>query len=130
MSEVGLNSRQQSQHSAGNLASAPIHGVALQNATGDYHCFLNVLVQCLWHLQHFRMAILHVQVSPFPPLSASACNLNASCLHERSPASASDRLSPMYWAASDFGQHGAPLSVKAAQPRMCVKGELAAHQAL
>jgi hypothetical protein len=26
----------------------------MNNSTGAYHCFLNVVVQSLWHLQSFR----------------------------------------------------------------------------
>jgi len=33
-------------------------GVGLMNGIGEYNCFLNVIVQCLWHLTNFRKGIL------------------------------------------------------------------------
>lgn len=43
----------------------------LQNQTGDYNCFLNVVVQCLWHCIAFRNGFLalgddHLQARPGP----------------------------------------------------------------
>ncbi|KAK9809101.1 hypothetical protein WJX72_009369 [[Myrmecia] bisecta] len=38
-------------------SQALVPGVAtpgLQNATGEYNCFLNVIIQCLWHCSDFR----------------------------------------------------------------------------
>lgn len=47
----------------GEAAHTPARpGAALQNATGDHHCFLNALIQGLWHAHHFHRAILGVQV--------------------------------------------------------------------
>ena len=33
-------------------------GPGLQNDPGEYNCFLNVIVQCLWHCTAFRDAFL------------------------------------------------------------------------
>eukprot|EP00192_Tetraselmis_astigmatica_P005526 CAMPEP_0117673744 /NCGR_PEP_ID=MMETSP0804-20121206/14645_1 /TAXON_ID=1074897 /ORGANISM="Tetraselmis astigmatica, Strain CCMP880" /LENGTH=515 /DNA_ID=CAMNT_0005482521 /DNA_START=1 /DNA_END=1548 /DNA_ORIENTATION=+ len=33
-------------------------GVGLRNDIGEYNCFLNVIVQCLWHLSNFRHSML------------------------------------------------------------------------
>lgn len=33
-------------------------GVGLMNGIGEYNCFLNVIIQCLWHLTNFRHAML------------------------------------------------------------------------
>ena len=30
---------------------------ALRNEAGEYNCFLNVLVQCLWHCREFRQQV-------------------------------------------------------------------------
>ncbi len=36
---------------APELAAA---GPGLQNQIGEYNCFLNVIIQCLWHCRSFR----------------------------------------------------------------------------
>lgn len=33
-------------------------GSGLRNATGEYNCFLNVIVQCLWYCSTLRQAVL------------------------------------------------------------------------
>ncbi len=46
------------------LASASTKGAAavarpgLQNEAGEYNCFLNVIIQCLWHCSAFRARLL------------------------------------------------------------------------
>ena len=30
----------------------------LQNETGEYNCFLNVIIQCLWHCRDFRERLM------------------------------------------------------------------------
>ena len=30
----------------------------LQNMTGEYNCFLNVIIQCLWHCHEFRRQVM------------------------------------------------------------------------
>ncbi len=32
--------------------------VGLRNATGEYNCFLNVIIQCLWHCHDFRRQVM------------------------------------------------------------------------
>lgn len=36
----------------------PQQGAGLLNATGEYNCFLNVIVQCLWRCTSFRHAVM------------------------------------------------------------------------
>ncbi len=48
---------------AGSVAGAP----GLVNDSGEYNCFLNVVVQCLWHCAEFRAAVL-----AWPPAAAAA----------------------------------------------------------
>ena len=33
-------------------------GPGLQNLTGEYNCFLNVVVQCLWHCRAFHKGFM------------------------------------------------------------------------
>ena len=40
--------------SAAGLAAGP----GLQNLTGEYNCFLNVVVQCLWHCKAFHKGFM------------------------------------------------------------------------
>ena len=55
----------------------PVAGAAdvampgLRNETGEYNCFLNVIIQCLWHCTGFRAAIMAL-----PPgmLKGAACH--------------------------------------------------------
>ena len=44
--------------SARASADAATAGPGLQNDPGEYNCFLNVIVQCLWHCTAFRDAFL------------------------------------------------------------------------
>ncbi|KAK9830629.1 hypothetical protein WJX81_006901 [Elliptochloris bilobata] len=51
------------QARAGEARQRALHGLAaaaprLQNETGEYNCFLNVVVQCLWHCAAFREGFL------------------------------------------------------------------------
>lgn len=39
-------------------------GKGLQNEVGEYNCFLNVIIQSLWHLRRFREEFLAVASSP------------------------------------------------------------------
>lgn len=32
--------------------------MGLRNATGEYNCFLNVIIQCMWHCHVFRQAVM------------------------------------------------------------------------
>ena len=72
-----LQGMQQGRQPASNPLSMPsgnqlqgASGLAapLENAAGDHHCFLNVVIQSLWHLWPFRMAIAGVQVALLYPV--------------------------------------------------------------
>ena len=57
-------------------------GPGLQNETGEYNCFLNVVVQCLWHCRAFRDAFLSlnrriIQVSHSAASSCSPTLMNS-----------------------------------------------------
>ena len=39
-------------------SSHPAAAPGLQNQTGEYNCFLNVIIQCLWHCRDFRDRLL------------------------------------------------------------------------
>lgn len=50
---------------AKELMQGPADGVTnsasvmgLRNATGEYNCFLNVIIQCLWHCHDFRKQVM------------------------------------------------------------------------
>lgn len=47
---------------SGQVAAVYTNGIAaapgLRNATGEYNCFLNVVLQCLWHCLPFRQAFM------------------------------------------------------------------------
>ena len=47
----------QQQHKQALVALVATPG--LQNLTGEYNCFLNVIVQCLWHCLAFRSGMFH-----------------------------------------------------------------------
>ena len=38
--------------------SATTSTMGLRNATGEYNCFLNVIIQCMWHCRLFRQAVM------------------------------------------------------------------------
>jgi len=40
--------------------AAPAAAPGLQNEAGEYNCFLNVVVQCLWHCAAFREGLLRL----------------------------------------------------------------------
>ena len=66
--------RQQAlQAVAEGLAVVPATG--LRNATGEYNCFLNVIIQCLWHCGCFRRRIQSWKPDMYqvrPPLALAA----------------------------------------------------------
>ncbi|CAI9787269.1 unnamed protein product [Fraxinus pennsylvanica] len=39
-----------------------IYGPGLKNKAGEYNCFLNVIIQSLWHLRHFRDELLRTSI--------------------------------------------------------------------
>uniref|UniRef100_A0ACD5WGW4 Uncharacterized protein n=1 Tax=Avena sativa TaxID=4498 RepID=A0ACD5WGW4_AVESA len=46
------------QSLAGTSNGKDVHGAGLKNAAGEYNCFLNVIIQSLWHLRLFRHKFL------------------------------------------------------------------------
>ena len=42
----------------------------LSNDSGLNNCFLNVVIQCLWHLHSFREALLSLQPQASPPTAS------------------------------------------------------------
>ncbi|CAM0871440.1 unnamed protein product [Alopecurus aequalis] len=46
------------QSLAGGSNGKEVHGAGLKNAAGEYNCFLNVIIQSLWHLKRFRHKFL------------------------------------------------------------------------
>ena len=53
---AGLNWLAAVAPAVAELQAAPLAG--MQNEAGEYHCFLNVVVQCLYHLVPFRTRML------------------------------------------------------------------------
>jgi hypothetical protein len=43
---------------AGTSNEKEVYGTGLKNAAGEYNCFLNVIIQSLWHLKRFRDGFL------------------------------------------------------------------------
>ena len=62
--------------SAGGLAASP----GLQNLTGEYNCFLNVVVQCLWHCRAFHKGFMGL---PLPVVQV--CSIHAQLHVHRYP---------------------------------------------
>ncbi|MCL7026748.1 hypothetical protein MKW94_026137 [Papaver nudicaule] len=46
-----------------NVKQDNVLGAGLQNEVGEYNCFLNVIIQSLWHLQNFRDEFLRNSTS-------------------------------------------------------------------
>ncbi|XAR50103.1 Ubiquitinyl hydrolase 1 [Bertholletia excelsa] len=40
-----------------------VHGTGLKNEVGEYNCFLNVIIQSLWHLRRFREEFMRRSMS-------------------------------------------------------------------
>jgi ubiquitin C-terminal hydrolase len=63
-----LKSRRTVHHTTAKvavLAWRPCQQVAaagLRNLTGDYNCFLNVIIQCLWHCDPLRNRLVQAKV--------------------------------------------------------------------
>lgn len=53
-----LGPHQQTAPASGRPAVSDVATPGLQNQTGEYNCFLNVIVQCLWHCHEFRKGLL------------------------------------------------------------------------
>uniref|UniRef100_A0A5B7A9X7 USP domain-containing protein n=1 Tax=Davidia involucrata TaxID=16924 RepID=A0A5B7A9X7_DAVIN len=46
-----------------NVNGADVYGTGLKNEVGEYNCFLNVIIQSLWHLRRFRDEFLRRSTS-------------------------------------------------------------------
>lgn len=46
-----------------SLSETDVFGTGLQNEVGEYNCFLNVIIQSLWHLRRFRDEFLRRSTS-------------------------------------------------------------------
>lgn len=49
--------------SLGNVKEMDVFGTGLKNEVGEYNCFLNVIIQSLWHLRQFRDEFLRRSAS-------------------------------------------------------------------
>ncbi len=50
-----------------SAASGPAGaGPGLTNNTGEYNCFLNAIIQCVWRCEDFRKGMLDMDVSGIP----------------------------------------------------------------
>lgn len=62
--EETQSEQQQTAYAAELLRQGPSHEAAttstmgLRNATGEYNCFLNVIIQCMWHCHAFCQAVM------------------------------------------------------------------------
>ena len=76
--------------------------MGLRNATGEYNCFLNVIIQCLWHCRVFRQSVMDWHPAAFEVTFCSDTSLAAwtACLVLPLPAEAS-QLS-LCWLWSNF----------------------------
>ncbi|XP_024976124.1 uncharacterized protein LOC112514052 isoform X1 [Cynara cardunculus var. scolymus] len=46
-----------------NVIGNDVYGTGLKNEVGEYNCFLNVIIQSLWHLRRFREEFLSMSTS-------------------------------------------------------------------
>ncbi|XP_071696286.1 uncharacterized protein [Rutidosis leptorrhynchoides] len=46
-----------------NVNRSDVYGTGLKNEVGEYNCFLNVIIQSLWHLRRFRDEFLSTSTS-------------------------------------------------------------------
>ena len=58
---AGARAEQREGSAHGASAAAP-NEAGLQNETGEYNCFLNAVVQCLWHCAAFKDGLLRLPV--------------------------------------------------------------------
>ncbi|XVE54864.1 hypothetical protein DITRI_Ditri03aG0116900 [Diplodiscus trichospermus] len=56
------------QVSSEGLNETDLFGTGLQNEVGEYNCFLNVIIQSLWHLRWFRDEFLRRSTSDHVPV--------------------------------------------------------------
>ncbi|XWS60629.1 hypothetical protein CRYUN_Cryun07bG0051700 [Craigia yunnanensis] len=52
--QVNNHGVSQNEVSSEGLNETDVFGTGLQNEVGEYNCFLNVIIQSLWHLRRFR----------------------------------------------------------------------------
>ncbi|XP_055828881.1 uncharacterized protein LOC129896911 isoform X2 [Solanum dulcamara] len=52
-------------NSFGDLNKMDVYGTGLKNEVGEYNCFLNVIIQSLWHLRRFRDEFLRTSSEHF-----------------------------------------------------------------
>lgn len=75
--QLDLYNSNRVQTSTSNGSSA---GAGLRNATGEYNCFLNVIIQCLWRCQAFRKQIMQWDLDVYQVSTLCTCichNLDA-----------------------------------------------------
>ncbi|CAI0549437.1 unnamed protein product [Linum tenue] len=53
----------QNEVAVGNENGIDVFGTGLQNDVGEYNCFLNVIIQSLWHLRRFRCEFMRRSIS-------------------------------------------------------------------
>ena len=53
--------------------------MGLRNATGEYNCFLNVIIQCLWHCREFRRSVMEWHPSVYEVRSTSIISIANPC---------------------------------------------------
>ncbi|XP_022929671.1 uncharacterized protein LOC111436182 [Cucurbita moschata] len=56
--EVDSNGLPSNERNVENVQAAGMFGTGLKNEVGEYNCFLNVIIQSLWHLRRFREEFL------------------------------------------------------------------------
>ncbi|XP_038880740.1 uncharacterized protein LOC120072339 isoform X2 [Benincasa hispida] len=56
--EVDSSDLASNEFNVDNVQGADIYGTGLKNEVGEYNCFLNVIIQSLWHLRRFREEFL------------------------------------------------------------------------
>lgn len=55
---MGLHGAEERMPSTSSVTPAlPVAATGLVNRQGEYNCFLNVIIQCLWHCDEFRLMI-------------------------------------------------------------------------
>ena len=68
------------QSSSDEAASSSTMG--LRNATGEYNCFLNVIIQCLWHCRMFRQQVMAWQPQAYEASLVAAMQYKCICMNK------------------------------------------------
>ncbi|KAJ8536431.1 hypothetical protein K7X08_034832 [Anisodus acutangulus] len=104
-------------NSIGDLNVMDVYGTGLNNEVGEYNCFLNVIIQSLWHLRSFRAEFLrtsskHVHVGDpcvvcalYDIFTALSTASTETCCKTVAPTSLRIALSNLY-PDSNFFQEG------------------------